>query len=235
MLFVGYKLIISFFESGYLFMDFHLARKNMLASQVRTNRVNDPLVIDAMYKVPREVFLPPAKHSFAYLDKDLQFSSGRFLMQPLVAARLLQMAEIQRTDHVLVLPCGCGYLAALLSHMAGSVVAVEEKGEKYSDSSKLLIDSGVDTVAVIEGIVQEGCVAQAPFDAIIFDGGVTDIPEVILGQLAEGGRLVGVIGDPPIGRGTLIRRNGTSFGKREEFDVSIPILPEFKTKASFIL
>lgn len=214
-------------------MDFAQARRNMVASQVKTNEVNDPLVIEAISQVPRESFLPAARQSLAYVDEDLEVAPGRWLMEPMVAARLLQLADVQGTDHALVLPCGTGYIAAVLSRMAGSVVAVEEDGPIKDAASKLLGELGADTVAVVSGTVAEGCPGQAPFDVIIFDGAVSSVPKAVQDQMADGGRLVAVVQSGPIGRATLIQRTGDAFGRRAEFDASVPVLPEFKAKTAF--
>lgn len=215
-------------------MDFEQARRNMVASQVKTNEVNDPLVIEAIGKVPREAFLPSARQSLAYVDEDLEIAPGRWLMEPMVAARLLQLADIQNTDHALVVPCGTGYIAAVMSHMAGSVVAVEEDGPVKDSATKLLGQLGADTVAVVSGTVADGCPGQAPFDVIVFDGAIATVPKAIQEQLADGGRLVGVVQSGPVGRATLIQRTGQAFGRRTEFDCSVPVLPEFAEKPSFV-
>lgn len=215
-------------------MDFEQARRNMVASQVKTNEVNDPLVIEAISQVPRERFLPAGRQSLAYIDEDLEIAPGRWLMEPMVAARLLQLADVQHTDHALVLPCGTGYIAAVLSHMAGSVVAVEDDGPVKDGASKLLGELGADTVAVVSGSVVKGCPGQAPFDVIVFDGAVSSVPREIQEQLADGGRLVAIVQSGPVGRATLVQRTGNTFGHRTEFDASIPVLPEFALKPSFV-
>lgn len=214
-------------------MDFELARRNMVASQIRTNEVTDPLVIDAIGKVPREKFLPTARQSLAYVDEDLEVAPGRCLMEPMVAARLLQLADVQQTDHVLVVPCGTGYIAAVLAHMAGSIVAVEEEGPVKEGAAKLLGELGADTVAVVSATVTEGCPSQAPFDVIVFDGAISGVPDTIKQQLADGGRLVAVVQSGPIGQATLVQRTGNAFGQRTDYDASVPPLPEFMAKPAF--
>ncbi len=214
-------------------MDFELARRNMVDSQIRTNEVSDPLVIEAIGKVPRERFLPTARQSQAYVDEDVPVAEGRWLMEPMVTARLLQLADVQRTDHALVVPCGSGYMAAVLSHMAGSIVAVEEDGKVRDGASKLLAELGADTVAVVSGSVADGYAGQSPYDVIAFDGAVSDIPQSILAQLGDGGRCVAMVQNGPVGRATLVQRTGEAFGRRVEFDASVPVLPEFAAKPGF--
>ena len=214
-------------------MDFELARRNMVVSQVRTNEVTDPLVIEAIGKIPRERFLPATRQSQAYLDEDMPVAEGRWLMEPMVIARLLQLADIQRTDHALVVPGGSGYVAAVLAHMAGSIVAVEQDGPVRDGASKLLAELGADTVAVVAGSVVDGCPGQAPFDVIVFDGAVSEIPQPILTQLGNGGRCVAVVRNGPVGRATLVQRTGEAYGRRAEFDACVPVLPEFTAAPRF--
>ena len=215
-------------------MDFELARRNMVASQVLVNKVNDPLVIDAISQVPREKFLPVNRQNLAYLDQDLELSSGRWLMQPMVAARLIQLADLRTQDNVLVLPCGAGYMSVLISKMVESVVSIEEDKTIYTSVSKTISELAPDNVVVINSPLKEGCLSESPFDVIFFDGGVEKIPDNIQLQLADKGRLVAVFNDGKVGRATIIERYGDAFGKRVEFDVSIPTLPEFKVKNTFL-
>lgn len=215
-------------------MDFESARHNMVASQIRTNEVTDPLVIDAISNVPRETFLPVARQAQAYVDEDVKVADNRWLMEPMVAARLLQLADVNPTDHALVLPGGSGYLAAVLASMAESVVAVEGDEALRDGATKTLSALGADTVAVVAGTVAEGCPSQAPFNVIVFDGAVSQIPQNILDQLADGGRCVAVVQNGPMGHATLVQRTGDVFGQRTEFDASIPALPEFATQPAFV-
>lgn len=206
----------------------------MVASQIKTNEVTDPLVVEAIGRVPRESFLPAARQSLAYIDEDVEVSEGRWLMEPMVAAKLLQMADIQATDHVLVVPCGAGYLAAVISHMAGSVVAIDSDPGARDAAGKVLTELGADTVAVVSGDIENGCPDQAPFDVIVFDGAVSQIPEAIMSQLADEGRLVAVETDSGVGRATLVQKSGEALGRRVDFDANIPVLPEFAGKPAFV-
>ena len=215
-------------------MDFELARKNMVASQVLTNKVNDSYVIEAFEKVPREAFLPLNIQYQAYIDVDLQLASGRWLMQPMVAARLVQLANLTKSDNVLVVPCGIGYLSTIISQIVESVVAIEQDNNIYKLASKITSELNADNVVVINSPIQDGCLTEAPFDVIFFDGGVEEIPISIQNQLSDGGRLIAVVNEGKVGRATIINRYGDAFGKRVEFDVTIPTIPEFKTENKFL-
>ncbi len=215
-------------------MNYEIARKNMVLGQIKTNDVTDPLIMNAMSRVPRERFVATSLQSQAYLDGDVSVGDGRWLIQPMIAAKLIQLASIQETDHVLVVPCGSGYLAAILSYLAGSVVAVEDDEALRYSATQLLSDLGADTVAVVSGEVGKGCPSQAPFDVIIFDGAVENIPRDIKEQLADGGRLVVVIQDKNVGRATLVHRTDNTFGEKIAFDANIAVLPDFKGSVGFV-
>ena len=143
-------------------MDFAAARRNMVASQIKTNRVSDPLVIEAMGAVPRERFLPAEQRQFAYVDEDLSIGQGRVIMEPMVLARLLQLADIQTGDSAMVIGAGAGYSSAVLARMASSVVAVESDATLAAAASKTLAELNVDNAAVVTGDLQRGKPEQGP-------------------------------------------------------------------------
>lgn len=215
-------------------MDYAAARRNMVASQIKTNRVTDPLVIEAMSAVPRERFLPNEQRQFAYVDEDLPIGKGRVLMEPMVLARLLQLADIQTSDNALLIGAGAGYSTAVLARMASSVVAVESDPELANRATATLSELAVDNAAVVSGDLTRGKPEQGPFDVIFINGAIDAVPEALRGQLAEGGRLVCILRDGPVGRATLMTRSGNAFGHRAEFDCMTPILPGFEKKVGFV-
>lgn len=216
-------------------MDFELARRNMVDNQVRTNRVTDPLVIAALRAIPREVFVPAAQKGVAYLDDDIPVAPGRYLMEPMVLARLLQLADVQTGDAVLDVGCATGYSTAVLAKMASSVVALEEDPAMVAWATETLLGLGVDNAVVVEGPLAEGLPGQGPYDVIVFNGAVSRVPENIRAQLAEGGRLVAVVqGDKGVGQATLVTRQGGAFGHRTEFDAGIHLLPGFRRDSAFV-
>jgi len=215
-------------------MDLTPARVSMVKSQIRPNQVDDEVVLEAMLATPREAFLPKALHGIAYVDEDLPLGNGRFMMEPLVLARLLQAAVAKPDDIGLVIGCATGYTPAVLSRMVSAVVAVESEPGLVQKSSTDLTDQGIDTVAVIEGSLSAGYAKQAPFDVILFDGAVDEVPEEIAAQLAEGGRLLAVVRKGPrSGQGVIIARNKGILSRRELFDANIPYLPGFEPKKEF--
>lgn len=216
-------------------MDYATARRNMVESQIRTNRVDDPLVVAAMRDVPREAFLPKTVSAFAYVDEAIQVSPGRYLLEPLVLARLLQAAEIQETDIALEIGCATGYAAAVMSRIANTVVALESDKTLAGAATKTLADLQFDTVAVVEGPLADGYPKQAPYDVIVFGGAVAAVPDAILDQLGEGGRLVAVVQGRPgtVGKGVLLTRSGGLISRREMFDLGAPFLPGFEPHPTF--
>ena len=215
-------------------MDFAAARRKMVASQIRTSEVSDPAVVEAMGAVSRELFVPPANRAFAYLDEDLAIGKGRYLIEPVVLAKLLQLADLQTTDNVLVVGAGLGYSAAVVARLARSVVALESDGVLAAQASKVLAEVAPGQVAVVVGDLKAGWPAKSPYDAILVDGAVGALPVGFKPQLADGGRLVCVVRDGPVGRATLVTRAGDSYGSRQEFDAMTPLLPEFAKLPKFV-
>lgn len=211
-------------------MDYAAARRSMVENQIRTNRVTDPLIIAAMSELPRETFLPPAVRGIAYVDHDVPLGNGRSLMEPLVAARLLQLAEIGPGDVVLEIGANVGYLSAVIARLASAVLALENDAVLAKQARAALAELAINTVTVVEGDLRAGYAKQAPYDVIVINGGVTHVPTPILDQLAEGGRLVAmVLGEDGVMRGTLFLRSGTVVSSRAAFEGATALLPVLAT------
>lgn len=216
-------------------MDFAKARRNMVESQLRTNRVVEPAIVSAMGAVPREAFLPGALAAVAYIDEDLPLGGGRFLMEPMVFGRLLQAAMPCPEDAALLVGCGTGYAAAVLARLCGAVFALESDSGAAAKAQATLSTKGADNVVVVEGPLEKGWPDEAPYDLILFDGAVGDVPPAILDQLAENGRIVAVLSDGAgPGRATLLERRGGVVSRRTLFDANTPVLPAFVKSAGFV-
>jgi protein-L-isoaspartate(D-aspartate) O-methyltransferase len=215
-------------------MDYSAARHMMVEAQIRTNRVVDPPLIAALEAVPREIFVPKQMASGAYIDGPVPIGNRRSLMEPMVFGRLLQSAEIKATDVVLDVGCASGYSAAVLSHLASTVIALESDSELAGRANAALAALKVDNVAVVTGILTEGDAAHGPYDVILFEGQIAEVPKAIFAQLADGGRLLAVLddGEGP-GRATLYSRFGHTMSHRIVFDATAPRLPGFTVPASF--
>lgn len=216
-------------------MDFAEARRNMVESQLRTNRISEESIILAMGKVPRERFVPEKYTSMAYIDEDLPIGRDRYLIEPMVLGRMLQAVAPQSDDAALVIGCGTGYAAAVLADLCGAVLALESDKSFLADASTLLSTLGADNAVVVEGPLDKGWAEQAPYNVILFDGAVADVPSEICDQLAEDGRLAAVIqSDDGIGRATLMEKRGNVVSGRPLFDATIPALPGLSKSAGFV-
>ena len=215
-------------------MDYTEARFNMVENQVRTNRVTDSLVIEAMNTLPREAFVGTGQEGIAYIDQDIKIAPGRYMMEPMVLARLIQAAEVRKSNVVLDIGCGSGYASAVLARLADTVVALESDPSLAAQATQTLSTLEIDTVAVVEGALQEGYPKQAPYDVIFFGGAVADVPPMIAGQLAESGRLVAVTHKKSVGTGTLITNHRGVLSRRELFDAATPFLPGFEPVPEFV-
>ncbi len=214
-------------------MNFAVARRNMVDSQIRTNRVTDTDLIAALLDVPRERFVPASLRGVAYVDEDIPLGGGRFVIEPMVGARLLQDASIRPGDRVLVVGCGTGYLCAVVCRFARSVVGLESDKALAAMATALLGDLGATNVSIVCGRLKDGRSGEAPFDVIVIEGAVSEIPDSLLAQLAEGGRLVTVVTRDEVGRATLVGRVGGALSRRVLFDAATPDLPGFEMAPHF--
>jgi len=165
------------------------ARRMMVDCQVRTADVTNPDLIDAMLEVPRELFVPKPLADRAYLDADIAIGDGRFLLKPMVLAKLVQAGQIGSADHVLDVGCGTGYSSAILARLAGSVVALEQDGGLAAAAKQALAAVGAGQVTVVTGPLTAGWPAAGPFDFILINGATEVTPESYAGQLKPSGRL----------------------------------------------
>jgi len=217
---------------------FSTARQKMVDGQVRPSDVTDTRILDAMLAVPRELFVPESKRALAYLDLDLDVSeggaAGRFLIKPVVLAKMLQAAEIAHTDRVLVAGCASGYAAAVIAPFVGQVVATEGDPALAAKATAVLAELGCGNVAVRTAAAAEGEPANAPFDVIVLHGATEIVPEQLYRQLADGGRLVGVFAISLPQRATIVVHAHGDFGNRVLFDAVAPVLPGLERVPAFV-
>lgn len=219
--------------------DFNTARTFMVQGQVRVNDVTDPRITSAMLELPRERFVPRALADIAYLDSDLPVTDARsgplrYLLKPLTLAKLIQAAAVEPSDHVLDVGCATGYAAALLAHLGGSVVALEEDAALARAASSNLAALGLAQVSVVTGPLREGWPARAPYDVIVVEGRTERVPEVLLRQLAPTGRLVCVQGGSAGAKGYVYRSVQGEASGQPLFEAAAPLLPGFAAPAGFV-
>ena len=223
-------------------MDFALARRNMVESQIRTNDVTDHRLIAAFLETPREPFVPAAMRELAYIDEDIPLTDPdpeagggrRWLMEPMPFARLVSLAEIRPSDLVLDIGCGTGYSAAILARLAESVVGIESDAALAEVADARLIEMAVGNAAIITGPMNEGYPSQGPYDVIVLEGAVGAVPDGVLSQLRDGGRLVAAVTSGPVGKATLFCSSGGEISSRVAFDINIHPLPGFEKKPEFV-
>ena len=214
--------------------DYAAARRHMVDSQIRPNKVTDERIMEAMGKVPREIFVPPSLKGVAYVDEDIQIAPGRFLMEPQVLARLIQAAEIEPTDAVLEIGSATGYASAILSHLAESVVAVESDAQLAEIANKTMAALEITNVAVVEGKLDKDYSRQGPFNVVFVNGAVEERPDSWIKALAEGGRLVCVEMTGGVGKAVLYTKVAGVPGRRILFDARTPLLPGFQRAPAFV-
>ncbi|PZU84311.1 MAG: protein-L-isoaspartate O-methyltransferase [Shinella sp.] len=221
-------------------MDFEAARIKMVDNQIRTTDVTSHSVLTAFLTVPREAFVPAHLKPLAYIDEDIQITPAangrpaRYIMEPSPLAKLLQLGAITKDDLVLEVGCGAGYAAAVLSLVAGSVVAVESDEALAASATEKLSELGYDNVAVVTGDMEKGYAAEAPYDVIFLNGSVEEVPEGLLSQLREGGRLVAVVGYGNASRARLYVRAGKSYSYNDYFNTAVRPLPGFRKAEEFV-
>jgi protein-L-isoaspartate(D-aspartate) O-methyltransferase len=206
--------------------DFAAARAAMVENQLRPQGVTDPAVLDAMGKVARENFVSPQARPLAYVDRGIPLGDGRFLPAPAVLGSLLTQMMPLRGQRALVVGAGLGYSAAVLEAMGLVVTALES-------SSGLAGAARAAGLAVAEGPLAAGWKKGAPYDQILIDGAVEYIPEAIIDQLANGGRLGAGLLDRGITRLIVGRKAGGAFGYLSVSDAGVPVLPGFTRPKAF--
>lgn len=217
--------------------EFETARRNMVDGQLRPTKVTDSRILDVMGELPREMFVGKSRQGIAYVDEDIEIADGRFLMEPVVLARLVQALELTRDDSVLLIGAATGYDAALIGRMAGPVVAVESDSHLAEQASMVINHLGIDNVAVVEGALSSGYAEQAPYDVIFLAGSVEEVPEEISSQLGQNGRMVAVLGGAEngiLGRACLMTRVGDGLSRRALFDAGTRPLPGFEKAPAFV-
>jgi protein-L-isoaspartate(D-aspartate) O-methyltransferase len=187
-----------------------------------------------MLAVPREAFVPGDKTAMAYLDLDLEVGDNRFLLKPVVAARLLQAAEVRHSDTVLVVGCASGYTAAVAAKLAAQVYATDPDAGLVARAKAAFDKLGLTTVSVAAASPADGDSAHAPYDVIVLEGATEIIPESLYRQLKEGGRLVGVFANGSVRRAMIVTHSHDDFGSRVLFDASARDLPGLQRTPEFV-
>ena len=215
--------------------DYTTVRRNMVDSQIRPNKVTDPALVAAMSEVPREAFVAGPLRGIAYVDEDIKVAKGRYLMEPMVLARLVQFARVRPDDLALDVGCATGYSTAILARLCKAVIGLESDKPLADQATATLTELDVDNAAIVEGPLNEGYPRQGPYDVILFSGAIAGLPDGFESQLADGGRIVAVINNgAPLGKACVFLSSGGVVSCRPVFDAGTPLLPGFAKVEEFI-
>ena len=215
--------------------DFAARRTMMVDTQVRPSDVTKFPIIDAMLSVPRELFVPREQVEAAYVSENVPIAPGRILLEPRTLGKLLDALNIVGDELVLDIGAGYGYSSAVVAHMAEAVVAVEEDETLAAEAQGILSEQGTDNVIVHVGPLAEGADQHGPYDAILIEGAVEQVPDAILDQLKEGGRIGCLFMEGALGVVRIGYKIDGDVTWRFAFNASAPVLPGFAKEAAFTL
>lgn len=214
--------------------DFAARRVMMVDTQVRPSDVTKYPVIGAMLAVPREVYVPSDRREVAYLGENLPLSSDRVLLEPRTLAKMLDGLEIGADELVLDVGAGLGYSSAVIGRLAQTVIALETS-EWAATASANLAAQGADNVVVVEGVLAEGAAAHAPYDVIVIEGGIVELPAALAAQLRQGGRIAALFMQGELGIVRIGVKKGDGILWRDAFNAAAPVLPGYSRKREFAL
>lgn len=215
--------------------DYAARRTMMVDTQVRPSDVTKFPIINAMLSVPREAFVPAQLREAAYVGENVDLGGSRVVLEPRTLAKMLDALDIQNDELVLDIGSAMGYSAAVIAHMAEAVVAVEEEPSMMSEAQTLLVDHGADNVILHEGPLVTGAAEHAPFDVILIEGAVARLPDEILGQLKDGGRIACLFMEGSLGVVRVGYKIDGAMTWRFSFNAGAPVLPGFERHSAFTL
>lgn len=211
--------------------NFKAMRRAMVESQLRTNDVNEPAIIEAILAEPREAFLPAERRSAAYIDRAVPLADGRALNPPLATARLLVAAEPQAGEQALLIGAATGYAAALLARLGCQVTAVEESSALAALAGAQLADRA--GITLVSGPLAQGAAASGPYDLLFIDGAIEVLPDALVDQIKVGGRAVFARAERGVTRLCIGTRTAGGFGTRDFLDCEAVVLPGFARPKAF--
>jgi len=214
--------------------DYAARRTTMVDTQVRPSDVTKFPIIEAMLSVPREVFLPVEKREAAYLGENLHLGDGRVMLEPRTLAKMLDVLDVQGDELVMDLACTQGYSSCVIARMAEAVIAVDTE-DMLGEAQELLSTSGADNVVIHAAEPAEGAAEHGPYDVITVQGAVETIPEAILDQLKEGGRICCLFMEGALGSVKIGYKIDGRISWRFAFNASAPVLPGFERHMAFAL
>ncbi len=215
--------------------DYAMRRRMMVDSQVRPSDVTKYPIIEAMLAVPRERFVPDDAREIAYVDDNIPLGDGRCVLAPRTLSKMLEALDIQPDELVLHVGAGLGYGSAVMARLAEAVIALEPDADMAAEAQAQLAEAEADNVAVVDGALTGGAPKHGPYDAILIEGAVEDLPDALTDQLKDGGRICCIFATGTFGQARLgIRADGV-ISWRWAFDTGAPVLPGFERAREFVL
>ena len=205
----------------------------MVDTQIRPSDVTKFPIIDAMLTIQRENFVPASHREAAYMGENLSLGPSRVMLEPRTLAKMLDALDISNSELVLDVGTGLGYSSAVIAHMAEAVVAVEEDEDLARDAQEALTEAGADNVIMHEGPLAEGAAQHGPYDVIVLQGGVRELPQNLPDQLKDGGRIACLFVEGALGEVRIGRKSGGAISWRMAFNAGAPVLPGFDREAAF--
>lgn len=215
--------------------DYSARRTVMVDTQIRPSDVTKFPIIDAMMSVPREAFVPRNLREAAYIGENIDLGGGRVVMEPRTLAKMLDALDIQSDELVLDIGCALGYSSAVMARMAEAVVAVEENADMAGEAQGLLAENGADNVVLHEGPLGQGAAEHGPYDVIVLQGAVEHLPDALLDQLKDGGRIACLFMEGALGVVRIGYKIDGEMTWRFSFNAGAPVLPGFERHAAFTL
>lgn len=215
--------------------DFNERRRIMVDTQIRPSDVTKFPIIEAMLSVPREMFVSDAQREAAYSGGNVDLANGRVLLEPRTMAKMLDALDVSGDELVLDIGCGFGYSSAVVARMAQAVVGVEEDEAMFGDAQELLSEIGADNVVLHTGPLVDGAEEHGPYDVVLVQGGVGELPETIENQLKDGGRIACIFMDGALGSVSIGHKSGDVITWRFDFNAGAPVLSGFEKQHSFAL
>jgi len=215
--------------------DFATLREVMVDTQIRPSDVTKFPILDAMLKIPREHFVPRDKRDVAYIGESMPLGGDRVVMDPRTLAKLLDALDITQSELVLDIGSGLGYSSALLSLLAEAVVSIEDDETRVADSEEAIQDMGLDNVFLLQGVLNEGAAQHGPYDVILLQGAVEEVPQSLIDQLKEGGRIGAIFVEGMNGEARIGFKRDGCMTWRFAFNANLPVLDGFRRAKKFML
>ena len=210
-------------------------RRMMVDNQIRPSDVTKFPIIEAFLSVKREYFVPTENRDTAYVGEHIQIGNNRVILDPRTLAKMLDSVDVTDNELVLDVGAGYGYSSAIIAYLAEAVVALESEDRPANEMQNALIENGIDNVIVEQGSLLDGAASHAPYDVIFVQGGVEFIPEQIISQLKEGGRMVALFMEGALGTVKIGYKVNGGLNWRFAFNAGAPVLSDFEKEKTFIL